>query len=190
MRRYELLVVLVAAWAGGCSTRLDPTRPAPAAPAARPAGAGATPAAAGKAVPLSADNTRVTFIGTAGKTSHEGTFDRLSGTWELPTDDPKDSRLSVRIETDSLRTKIALLTAHLKRADFLDVQTFPVATFASTRIDPDPSGSGVTTYRVTGEFTIHGVTRTVAFPARLVVGPDAAALEGTFPVSQTAFGMA
>jgi polyisoprenoid-binding protein YceI len=43
---------------------------------------------------------------------------------------------------------------------------------------------------VTGEFTIHGATRSVAFPAKLVVGPGVASLEATFPVSQTAFGMA
>jgi polyisoprenoid-binding protein YceI len=145
--------------------------------------------AAARAVPLSAENTRVTFIGSAGSTSHEGTFDRLGGTWDLPTENPKDSRLVVRIEIDSLRTKIGLLTMHLKRADFLDAKQFPTATFESTRIEPEP-GPGGTTHRVTGQFTIHGVARTVTFPAKLAVGPEAASLEATFPIGQTAFGMA
>jgi polyisoprenoid-binding protein YceI len=185
MRAHGLLVVL-AVWAAGCSTRLDPPRSA--GPAPRPAAAPPATTAA-RTVTLSAENTRVTFIGSAGGTSHEGTFDRLSGTWELPTDDPKDSRLAVRIEVDSLRTRIGLLTMHLKRSDFLDAKQCPTAAFQATRIEPEP-GPGGTTHRVTGEFTIHGVTRSVTFPAKLVVGPDLASLEATFPVSQTAFGMA
>ena len=194
MWKYALLLLVVAAWAGGCSTRLErpklaTTTAAASAPVPRPT-TGTPPAAAAKrVVPLTAENTQVTFIGTAGRTSHEGTFDRLSGQWELPTDDPKDSRLAVRIEVDSLRTRIPLLTAHLKRADFLDAKQFPTAAFESTRIEPQP-GPGGATHRVTGEFTIHGVVRTVSFPARLVVGPDAISFDATFPIGQTAFGMA
>jgi polyisoprenoid-binding protein YceI len=140
-------------------------------------------------VPLSADNTHVTFIGSAGSTSLEGAFDRFCGQWDLPTEDPKDSRLAVRIEVESLRTRISLLTAHLKRGDFLDAKQFPIATFESTGIQPEP-GPGGTTHRVSGAFTIHGVTQTVAFPAKLIVGPDTAMFEATFPIGQTAFGMA
>ena len=90
---------------------------------------------------------------------------------------------------DSLRTRISLLTAHLKRADFLDAKQYPAATFESARIDPAP-GDGGTTHRVTGTFTIHGVSQVVTFPAKVAVGPDAATFEATVPVSQTAFGMA
>jgi polyisoprenoid-binding protein YceI len=180
--------VLAAAWVAGCSTRLDPPRTA--APAPRPAAPAVAAAPAGpRVVLLTAENTRVTFVGSAGSTSHEGTFDRLAGQWELPTADPKDSRLAVRIEVDSLRTKIPLLTMHLKRSDFLDAKQYPTATFRSTRIDP-PSETDGSTHRVTGEFTIHGVTRAVTFPARISVGPDGATFDATFPVGQTSFGMA
>jgi polyisoprenoid-binding protein YceI len=141
------------------------------------------------AVPLTAENTRVTFIGTAGPSSHEGEFERLQGEWTLSTDDPKESRISVGVETESLRTKIGLLTKHLKGNDFIDVEHFPTATFVSSRIEP-ADGPGGTTYRVTGEFTIHGVNRAVTFPARIVVTAQTATLDGTFTISQTAFGMA
>jgi hypothetical protein len=43
---------------------------------------------------------------------------------------------------------------------------------------------------VTGEFTIHGVSRVVTFPARIAVTVKTATLDGTFTISQTAFGMA
>jgi polyisoprenoid-binding protein YceI len=189
MKKYGILVVALATiWEGGCSTRLDHsntvgTTPRPA--QSRPAAAGM---ATNREVALSAENTRVTFIGTAGTTSHEGTFERLSGRWELRTDDPKDSRLTVQIEVDSLRTRIALLTAHLKRSDFLDAKQFPVATFQSTAIMPEAGPNG-TTHRVTGDFTIHGVTQPISFPAKITLSPGAASFEATFPVKQTAFGM-
>ncbi|MCE9562151.1 MAG: YceI family protein [Planctomycetes bacterium] len=194
MWKYGILGVLVAVWGGGCSTRLHHTQSVDS--AVRPAGGQPSPPVAGGAsvaskrmVSLSAENTHVTFIGSAGSTSHEGAFDRLSGQWELPTEDPKDSRLAVKIEIESLRTRIPLLTLHLKRGDFLDAKQFPIATFESTRIEPEPGTNG-TTHRVSGAFTIHGGTQTVTFPARVVIGPDAAAFEATFPISQTAFGMA
>lgn len=177
----------------GCSTRLDhPPAPGPK-PASPTQGAAATPggappAARAQAVPLSAENVRVTFIGTAGPTSHEGGFGQLSGEWQLPTENPKDSRLTVRIETASVRTQIGLLTAHLKREDFFDVKQFPTATFASTQIVPEPGPDGAT-HRVTGDFTIHGVTKAISFPARVAVTPDAVSLDGRFMISQTVFGM-
>jgi polyisoprenoid-binding protein YceI len=191
MWKYGILLLALAVWAGGCSTRLEKPKPAtamvsPALPPVSPKIEG-TPVAK-RVAPLSAENTRVTFVGTAGKTSHEGTFDQLTGQWDLPTDDPKDSRLAVRIDVNSLRTQIALLTLHLKRSDFLDAKQFPTATFESTRIDPE-SGPGGTTHRVTGVFTIHGVARTLTFPARVILGPDVATFDATFPIGQTAFGM-
>jgi polyisoprenoid-binding protein YceI len=187
-------MVLLAGWlglaAGGCATRMqDRRQPLP--PIFEPtagAASGRTTPGAGIALPLTAENTRVTFIGTAGPSSHEGEFERLQGEWTLPTDDPKESRLRVRVETGSLRTKIGLLTKHLRGNDFLDVEQFPTATFVSSRIEP-ADGPGGATHRVTGEFTIHGVNREVTFPVRIVVTANAATLDGTFTISQTGFGM-
>jgi polyisoprenoid-binding protein YceI len=188
-------MVVLAGWlwltAGGCATRMqDRRQPLPpiVGPTAGAAWGRTTPGAA-VAVPLMAENTRVTFIGTAGPSSHEGEFERLQGEWTLPTDDPKESRLWVRIETGSLRTKIGMLTKHLKGNDFVDVEQFPTATFVSSHIEPAEAPGGAT-HRVSGEFTIHGVNRTVTFPARIVVTAKTATLDGTFTISQTAFGMA
>jgi polyisoprenoid-binding protein YceI len=193
MGKYGWVVLLAGGLAvGGCATRMADRRAASPWPSSVPAaGAAAGQAAPGAAsvIPLSAENTRVTFVGTAGPVSHEGEFGRLSGEWALAGDDPKESRLSVRVETGSVATRIGLLTTHLKRKDFLDVEQFPTATFVSSRVEP-AAGPGGATHRVTGDFTLHGVTRPVTFPARVVVTADAATLDGTFTVSQTAFGMA
>ena len=195
MEKNVCVMVLLASWlwltVGGCATRMEDRRQ-PLSPAFGPttgaASVRATPGV-GVAVPLTAENTRVTFIGTAGPSSHEGEFERLQGEWTLPTDDAKESRLWVRVETGSLRTKIGLLTKHLTGKDFVDVEQFPTATFVSSRIEA-VDGPGGATHRVTGEFTIHGVNRAVTFPARVVVTAKTATLDGTFSISQTAFGMA
>jgi polyisoprenoid-binding protein YceI len=185
-------MVLLAGWlglaAGGCATRM-PDRRQPLVEPTAGAATGRTTLGAGVAVPLTAENTRVTFIGTAGPSSHEGEFERIQGEWTLPTLDPNESRAWVRIETGSLLTKIGLLTKHLKGKDFVDVDQFPTATFVSSRIEP-ADGPGGATHRVTGEFTIHGVNRAVTFPARIVVTANTATLDGTFKISQAAFGMA
>ena len=175
----------------GCSTRLEHTHapgPKPATPATSATPTGLPSQSKQQAVALSAENVRVTFIGTAGPTSHEGSFDKLSGEWQLPTDNPKDSRLAIRIETASVHTQIGLLTAHLKREDFFDVKQYPTATFTSTQIVPEPGADGAT-HRVSGEFTIHGVTKALSFPARVSVTADAVTLDARFTISQTAFGM-
>lgn len=189
MRTFGGLAILL--MAGCISTRLDdphPTGPRPAAgaayiPVGQPAGI------ASRIVRLSGDNTRVTFIGTAGKSSHEGAFDRLSGEWMLPTDDIKDSQFAVRIDIDSVRTRIGLLTDHLKQDDFFDTKKFPTAAFVSNAIEPEPGKDGAT-HRVTGEFTIHGVTRRVIFPAKIAVNSNAVSLDAKFTIKQSEYGMA
>jgi polyisoprenoid-binding protein YceI len=182
------ILVLLAGWlATGCATTTADRRPA--APRLPIALAASTASAKETVIPLSAENLRVTFVGTAGLVSHQGEFERLQGEWTLATD-AKESRLWTRVEIGSIRTKIGLLTTHLMRDDFLDVEQFPTATFASSRIEPAAPGPDRATHWITGDFTIHGVTKQVTFPARIVVSPDTATLDGTFTISQTAFGMA
>ena len=177
--------------AGCLSTHLDdprPVGPRPASPGSSSIPIGQPADIVSRIVPLSGENTRVTFVGSAGKHSHEGCFDRLAGDWTLTTDDPKDSRLSVRIETDSVRTRLGLLTTHLKSEDFFSCKKFPTATFQSHKIDPEPGPDG-TTHRVTGDFTFRGTTRRLTFPAKIAISTSAVALDGRFNIKQTAFGI-
>jgi polyisoprenoid-binding protein YceI len=88
---------------------------------------------------------------------------------------------------DSVTTKIPLLTKHLKRPDFFDVEHYPVATFVSRRIDLSTSEGA--SHVITGDLTIHGVTRGVAIPARIAVSPDQVELHATISVRQSEFGM-
>ena len=69
--------------------------------------------------------------------------------------------------------------AHLKSADFFDVEKYPTMTFKSTQVKPDGDGG----YKVTGDFTLHGVTKQVTFS---VEGPSAPAKD---PWGNTRIGL-
>jgi polyisoprenoid-binding protein YceI len=194
LARRILAAVVAAAVLAGCSTRLgnyrgDLETPRYPRPAAYDPSRAEAPAAVGAArsFALSAENTKVTFIGSAWKSSHEGGFERLTGRLDCPTSDPKDVRLYVEIDINSVFTRIGLLTRHLKGQDFFDVATYPRATFVSSKIDP--AGTPDAAHLVTGDFTIHGQTRRIVFPARLAVTGEAVSLGATIVVKQSEFGM-
>ena len=165
MTRTNLALTLAVTAAVGCATRLDQLRePQPMRTAGSAAVQPVSHAEPARSVALSGENTRVSFVGTAGPTSHEGSFAKLTGRIDLPSDDPKDARVRVEIDVASVYTKIDLLSAHLRRADMFDAASFPTATFETRRVEAVPTAEG--SHVVTGDFTIHGVTRSLTFPAR------------------------
>jgi polyisoprenoid-binding protein YceI len=89
----------------------------------------------------------------------KGEFTSVSGTLELDGDDVTKSKVNATIDATTINTREPQRDAHLKSADFLDVEKFPVLTFKSTEIKKKADGD----LAVTGELTIHGVTRKVTF---------------------------
>jgi polyisoprenoid-binding protein YceI len=85
-----------------------------------------------------------------------GLFHKWGGTLELDDTDLTKSRLDVTIEAGSIDTKEEKRDAHLRSADFLDVEHFPMLTFKSKRVERDGDR-----YIVLGDITIHGVTKEV-----------------------------
>ena len=90
-----------------------------------------------------------------------GRFTRWGGTIELDEQNPAASRVSADIDAASIDTSEEKRDAHLRSADFLDVEKFPRITFNSTRIEP----KGESEVRVTGYLAIHGVTKPITFTA-------------------------
>jgi polyisoprenoid-binding protein YceI len=85
-----------------------------------------------------------------------GRFQKWDGVLELDESDLTKSRFDVTIDAASIDTKEDKRDAHLRSPDFLDVETFPVITFKSKQIERDGDA-----YKVTGDITIHGVTKEV-----------------------------
>lgn len=85
-----------------------------------------------------------------------GRFTRWAGQLELDEQDLTRSRLDVTIEAASVDTQEAKRDEHLRSADFFEVEKHPTLTFKSTSIAREGDG-----YRVAGDLTIRGVTRSV-----------------------------
>lgn len=91
-------------------------------------------------------------------------FDDIQGTINYDAADPLKSSVDVSIAVDSMNTHVEKLDKHLKSADFFDAAQFPSVTFKSTKIS---KGSAKNAFKVTGDLTIHGVTKAVTLDATL-----------------------
>ncbi len=84
-----------------------------------------------------------------------GTFSRFSGSIHVG-DNPLDSSVEATIDMDSIDTRDATRDAHLRSADFFEVERYPTMTYRSTGIRAEGDG-----YVIDGELTLHGVSRPV-----------------------------
>jgi polyisoprenoid-binding protein YceI len=98
-----------------------------------------------------------------------GAFNRWQGRLDFDAANPAASKVSVRIETASIDTRDEKRDGHLRSPDFFDAERHPHITFESTKVEPVEGNE----YRVTGDLTIHGVTRPVVLAAEyLGAGKD------------------
>src|SRR5579862_5505348 len=93
-----------------------------------------------------------------------GEFDKFSGTITANGDDPKSVAIEVTIDAASIDTRAEKRDNHLKSPDFLDVAKYPTITFKSTKVE----AAGQDRWKVTGDLTLHGVTKPVVLD---VTGP-------------------
>ncbi|WP_426687874.1 YceI family protein [Rhodanobacter ginsengiterrae] len=90
------------------------------------------------------------------------------GTVVFDEQHPANSSVEVTLPLARLDTHVPALDEHLKKPDFLNADQYPVATFKSTAVQP----LGGNKFKVTGNLTVHGVTRPVVLDATLnKVGP-------------------
>jgi polyisoprenoid-binding protein YceI len=87
-----------------------------------------------------------------------GRFDDFSGTFTID-EDPGKCSFNLTIKTDSVDTNNKKRDDHLRSPDFFNVKQFPMITFKSTSVKAIKDG-----YQVTGDLTLHGVTKSVSFP--------------------------
>jgi polyisoprenoid-binding protein YceI len=93
-------------------------------------------------------------------TTVRGRFKDVKGTIEADESDPNNSRVNVEIGAASIDTGSADRDAHLRSADFLDVENYPTLTFRSKRVEGAAKREG-DKFRVTGDLTIRGTTMEV-----------------------------
>jgi polyisoprenoid-binding protein YceI len=101
-----------------------------------------------------------------------GRFNKVSGSYVLDEANPAASSFDFTIETASVDTGDAKRDEHLRKPDFFNANEFPQITFKSTEVKSEKNDKGETIFQVTGDLTMHGVTRKVTLPLRLLkVGP-------------------
>jgi polyisoprenoid-binding protein YceI len=95
----------------------------------------------------------------------KGQFTQIQGVISLNHADIANSRVEASIDAATIHTRNPDRDAHLRSADFFDVERFPTLTFVSTKVTREAPDE----LKVEGDLTIHGVTRKVVF---LVEGPS------------------
>jgi polyisoprenoid-binding protein YceI len=122
----------------------------------------------------------------------KGQFSGITGSLTLDGADVSQSSVEASIEAASLDTREPQRDAHLKSADFLEVEKFPTLSFKSTGVTRNEDGD----LKVSGDLTIHGVTRSVAFavegpsePARDPWGNIRLGLSATTKIKRKDFGL-
>jgi polyisoprenoid-binding protein YceI len=86
-----------------------------------------------------------------------------SGTLVFDDKQPAKSSVEVTLPLANLDTHVSALDEHLKKADFFDAAKYPDVTFKSTKVQP----LGGDKFKVTGDLTVHGVTKSVVLDAKL-----------------------
>ena len=86
-----------------------------------------------------------------------GEFSGVTGTVQFDAENPANSKVEATIPVGSIQTREPQRDTHLKSADFFDVENFPQIKFVSTKVAKEDDEE----YTVTGDLTIHGVTKEV-----------------------------
>jgi polyisoprenoid-binding protein YceI len=121
-----------------------------------------------------------------------GEFTKVSGTVEGDEKAPTQAVINATIDASSINTREEKRDTHLKSADFLDVAKYPTITFKSKKIEP----SGAAQFKVTGDLTLHGVTKEVVLdvsdvtpPIKDPMGKTRAGAHATTKIDRKDFGI-
>lgn len=97
-----------------------------------------------------------------------GAFAKLSGTVQYDPSDPTKTVIDATIDANSVDTRVDPRDKDLRSPNFFDVEKFPTITFKSTRVESQGAGK----LKVTGDLTIHGVSKQVVLQVDGPNGPN------------------
>jgi polyisoprenoid-binding protein YceI len=137
-------------------------------------------------------HTRIGFVARhAMVTKVRGAFNEFEGSAVLDGANPANSHVEVTINAASIDTRNAQRDEHLRSNDFLAMREYPKITFASTSVRPVDD----TTFEVTGDLTIKGVSNPVTIPfsfegaAKDPFGNQRAGFEGAVTINRKDYGI-
>ncbi len=140
------------------------------------------PDAEGRYYVFGPDASAVEFVGSKVTGSHKGGFRKFAGELRAINGQLADSGQKVVIDIGSIYTDTERLTGHLKSPDFFNAAQFPMATFVTASIARQGTNSVVT-----GDLTLHGITKQISFPAKIDVSETGVDLSADFAINRFDF---
>jgi polyisoprenoid-binding protein YceI len=139
---------------------------------------------------VDADHSGVNFSIRHFVSNVSGRFREFDGVVKYDKADPAASSVEFSVRAASIDTANNDRDEHLRSKDFFEVEKYPMLTFTSTKVVPRDA----TTLEVTGNLTMHGVTRPVTFPVQLLGTVDTphgekAGFAASFTVDRKEFGI-
>ncbi len=137
-------------------------------------------------------HSRIGFVARhAMVTKVRGSFNEFRGSGHFDAENPANSRLEVTIQAASIDTRNADRDAHLRTNDFFDMQQYPEITYVSSAVEELDDNH----YRVVGDLTIKGVTKSVPVDLEFTgaavdpFGNERIGLEGATTINRKDFGV-
>lgn len=146
--------------------------------------------AAAEVYKVDRDHSGVNFTIRHFVTNVPGRFKDFDGAIKYDKQNPAASTVSFTIQAASIDTDNSDRDNHLRGEDFFDVQKFPTITFSSTSV----KAVDADTLEVTGDLTMHGVTRKITVPVEVLGSMktpqgEKAGFETTFKVDRKEYGI-
>jgi polyisoprenoid-binding protein YceI len=124
-------------------------------------------------------------------TDVQGKFQKFDGAIEYDPASPAAASVQFTVDAASIDTNNEKRDGHLRSPDFFDAAKFPTLSFKSTKVTP----KGKDMLEVTGDFTMHGVTKSITVPVKVLGVLDSkdfgkkAGFSTTFTINRKDYGM-
>ena len=175
------LIVPMAALLAGCGDPADKVHKASATAAKTLTSEAST---AGKEYVIRTESSKVGFTGSKVTGSHTGGFKKFAGSFKI-AEDKLVGTPGLKIDMNSIFTDNEKLTGHLKSKDFFEVERYPITTFTVTSADVIDGDK----YTVTGNLDLHGVKKSISFPATIKATDDEVTLKADFAINRHDFNI-
>jgi polyisoprenoid-binding protein YceI len=140
------------------------------------------PAAGSRSYVVNPENSAINFVGSKVTGSHNGSFKNFVGELRVANGKLIEAGNKVVIDMTSIEADNARLTGHLKSKDFFNVSEIPTAIFETISIAENATNS-----TVTGNLTLHGVTKQISFPATIRVSDEVVEVAAEFFINRFDF---
>ncbi len=167
----------------GCSNPADDVPEAQVGAETKTGSAG--PAAGGQYFAIDTAASKIGFVGSKVTGSHEGGFTDFVGELRVVDGKMADTGNKVVIATPSMFADNERLAGHLKSPDFFNVAAHPLSVFETTSIVAGTDGTST----VTGNLTLHGITKSISFPAMINVTAGEVSVKADFHINRFDFDM-